>query len=168
MLKLSVAGASKSFVAECNALRGLRHRNLVKILSACESIDFHGNDFKALVYEFKMNGSLDKWLCGKMERGVESKTLSMFQRLKIAIDVARALQYLHHGTESSVVHSDLKPSNILLDHDLNAYIGDFGLAKIVSCMMPVHESSNSVLIKGTIGYVPPGKYNKVYIVHNIR
>ncbi|KAL3828456.1 hypothetical protein ACJIZ3_017258 [Penstemon smallii] len=66
VLNLSIRGASKSFLAECNALRGIRHRNLLKILSVCESIDFRGNDFKALVYEFKENGSLDRWLYQKI------------------------------------------------------------------------------------------------------
>ncbi|KAL0377037.1 UNVERIFIED_CONTAM: putative receptor-like protein kinase [Sesamum calycinum] len=62
VLNLIVRGAFKSFIAECNALRDIRHRNLVKLLSVCESIDFQGNDFKSLIYEFKANGSLDKWL----------------------------------------------------------------------------------------------------------
>ncbi|GFS40350.1 leucine-rich repeat protein kinase family protein [Actinidia rufa] len=62
VLNLQFRGASKSFIAECNALRSIRHRNLVKILTACSSIDYNGNDFKALVYEFMVNGSLEKWL----------------------------------------------------------------------------------------------------------
>ncbi|XP_050124277.1 putative receptor-like protein kinase At3g47110 [Malus sylvestris] len=55
-------GASKSFLAECEALKNIRHRNLVKIITACSSVDFHGHDFKALVYEFMGNGNLDEWL----------------------------------------------------------------------------------------------------------
>ncbi|XWS74820.1 hypothetical protein CRYUN_Cryun01aG0030600 [Craigia yunnanensis] len=54
--------ASKSFVSECEALRNVRHRNLVKILTACSSVDYQGNDFKALVYEFMVHGSLEDWL----------------------------------------------------------------------------------------------------------
>ncbi|KAG8369429.1 hypothetical protein BUALT_Bualt14G0012800 [Buddleja alternifolia] len=157
VLNLVVKGACKSFLAECNALRGVRHRNLLKILSICESIDFHGNDFKALVYEFKVNGSLEKWLYRSTEQEEEeNRNLNMIERLNIAIDIAHAVEYLHFGTDSTIVHGDLKPSNILLDQDMTAYVGDFGLAKIVTSILPAHDqSSSSIAIKGTVGYVAP-------------
>ncbi|EYU40963.1 hypothetical protein ABFS82_07G099400 [Erythranthe guttata] len=159
VLNLVVRGASKSFMAECNALRDIRHRNLVKILSVCETIDFQGNDFKAIIYEFKTNGSLDKWLYYNREQEQESdaqlRNLDMAERLNIAFDVAQALEYLHSGTESTIVHGDLKPSNVLLDQDMVACVGDFGLAKIISSILPTQESSNTIGIKGTFGYVPP-------------
>ncbi|KAH6770386.1 hypothetical protein C2S52_015189 [Perilla frutescens var. hirtella] len=151
VLNLSVRGASRSFMAECNALRNVRHRNLLKILSVCESIDFQGNDFKALVYEFKSNGSLENWL----HQNAESRNLNMIQRLNIATDIAQAVEYLHFGTDLSIVHGDLKPSNVLLDQDITAYVGDFGLAKIISDIVPLHETNSSTGIRGTIGYVPP-------------
>ncbi|KAL0377035.1 UNVERIFIED_CONTAM: putative LRR receptor-like serine/threonine-protein kinase [Sesamum calycinum] len=153
VLNLVVKGAVKSFIAECNALRDIRHRNLLKLLSVCESIDFQGNDFRSLIYDFKANGSLDKWLYHHPEQGLTR--LSLIQRLDIAIDVAHALEYLHFGTDSTIVHGDLKPSNILLDHDMISYVGDFGLAKIVSNMFPAQESSSSIGIRGTVGYVAP-------------
>ncbi|KAK4425127.1 putative LRR receptor-like serine/threonine-protein kinase [Sesamum alatum] len=154
VLNLVVKGAFKSFIAECNALRDIRHRNLLKLLNVCESIDFQGNDFKSLIYEFKANGSLDKWLYQNVEQE-GFRHLSLTQRLDIAIDVAHALDYLHFGTDSTIVHGDLKPSNILLDHNMIAFVGDFGLAKIVSSMFPAQESSCSIGIRGTIGYVAP-------------
>ncbi|KAL2230331.1 probable LRR receptor-like serine/threonine-protein kinase At3g47570 [Sesamum indicum] len=154
VLNLVVKGAFKTFMAECNALRDIRHRNLLKLLSVCESIDFQGNDFRSLIYDFKANGSLDKWLYHHVEEeGL--RRLSLIQRLDIAIDVAYALEYLHFGTDSAIVHGDLKPSNILLDHNMIAYVGDFGLAKIVSDMFPAQESSSSIGIRGTIGYIAP-------------
>ncbi|KAL2231866.1 UNVERIFIED_CONTAM: putative LRR receptor-like serine/threonine-protein kinase [Sesamum indicum] len=152
VLNLSIKGASKSFISECNALKGIRHRNLLKILSICPSTDFQGNDFKALVYEFMANGSLEKWLHQTSEE--ENRNLSTIQRLNIAIDIASALEYLHFGTDSTIVHGDLKPSNILLDENMTAHLGDFGLAKVVSSIVSMHESS-SLAIKGTIGYIPP-------------
>ncbi|KAL7106337.1 hypothetical protein ACP275_07G106200 [Erythranthe tilingii] len=160
VLNLDIKGASKSFTSECNALRGIRHRNLVKMLSVCESIDFQRNDFKALVYEFKVNGSLDKWLDYNgdhkaQESDARLRNLDVIERLKIAIDVAHALEYLHCGTDSTIVHGDLKPSNILLDEDMTACVGDFGLAKIISSILPQNQSSSSIGIKGTFGYVPP-------------
>ncbi|KAG8378445.1 hypothetical protein BUALT_Bualt08G0138000 [Buddleja alternifolia] len=154
VLKLDVKGASRSFLAECNALRGIRHRNLVKILSICPSTDYQGKDFKALVYEFKSNGSLEEWLHHNEEKG---RNLSLIQRLNIAIDIASALEYLHFGTDSTIVHGDVKPSNILLDDDMTAHVGDFGLAKVISNLsneFPAHDSS-SFAIKGTVGYIAP-------------
>ncbi|XP_042033536.1 probable LRR receptor-like serine/threonine-protein kinase At3g47570 [Salvia splendens] len=157
VLDLSVRGACKSLVSECNALRGIRHRNLLKIMSVCDSTDFQGNDFKALVYEFMANGSLENWLHCNPENEA-FRALSAIQRLNIAIDIASAVEYLHCSTDSIVIHGDLKPRNILLDQDMVAKVGDFGLAKIISSIshnMSSTEGSRSSTIKGTIGYIAP-------------
>ncbi|CAN6565426.1 unnamed protein product [Malus baccata var. baccata] len=171
VLNLQTSRASKSFISECEALKNIRHRNLVKLLTACSSIDFQGNDFKALVYEFMVNGSLYEWLHISAQ-GVDRpanlpKNLNLTQRVNIAIDVACALDYLHNRSHMPIVHCDIKPSNILLDSDMTACVGDFGLARYLwdaSCPSPLHESSSNV-IKGTIGYAPPGEvstYGDVY------
>ncbi|XP_050148327.1 putative receptor-like protein kinase At3g47110 [Malus sylvestris] len=161
VLNLQSARASKSFTAECEALRTIRHRNLVKLLTACSSIDFQRNDFKALVYDFMVNGSLEEWLHNSAQRGDNptnsQKNLVLIQRVNIAIDVACALDYLHNRSHMPIVHCDLKPSNILLDGDMTACVGDFGLARFLpeaSCSFPVHESSSNA-IKGSIGYTAP-------------
>ena len=62
VLNLRQKGASKSFIAECKALRNIRHRNLVKIITCCSSMDYKGNEFKALVFEYMSNGSLENGL----------------------------------------------------------------------------------------------------------
>ena len=170
VLNLQTSRASKSFISECEALKSIRHRNLVKLLTACSSIDFQGNEFKALVYEFMVNGSLDESLHISAQ-GVDRpanlpKNLNLTQRVNIAIDVAYALDYLHNRSHIPIVHCDIKPSNILLDSDMTACVGDFGLARYfrdASCPSPLHESSSNV-IKGTIGYTPPGKFSFVYIL----
>ncbi|CAN6581488.1 unnamed protein product [Malus baccata var. baccata] len=131
VLNLQQEGASKSFIDECKALRSVRHRNLLKIITACSSIDNQGKDFKSLVFEFMENGSLDSWLYPRCEEESPNKRLSFMQRLNIAIDVASALDYLHHHCETSIVHCDLKPSNVLLDEDMVAHVGDFGLARLL-------------------------------------
>ncbi|KAB2080838.1 hypothetical protein ES319_A05G093300v1 [Gossypium barbadense] len=156
VMNLQVQGASRSFLTECKTLRNVRHRNLVKIISACSSIDFQGNPFKALIYEFIPNGSLHQWLHDTIQHG-EPKILNFLQRLNIAIDVALALDYLHHHCEVPVVHCDLKPSNILLDHDMVARVGDFGLARFFPKSMNSlsGNSSSTHCLKGTIGYAPP-------------
>ncbi|ESR50794.1 hypothetical protein CICLE_v10033951mg, partial [Citrus x clementina] len=136
VLNLQHRGASKSFIAECQALRSIRHRNLVKIITSCASVDFQGNDFEALVYE----------------------NLNLLQRLNIAVDVASALDYLHHYCETPIVHCDLKPSNVLLDGELTAHVGDFGLAKFLleATNNLSSNQSSSVGVKGTVGYAAPG------------
>ncbi|XP_017984166.1 PREDICTED: probable LRR receptor-like serine/threonine-protein kinase At3g47570 [Theobroma cacao] len=151
--------ASRSFMAECEALRKIRHRNLVKVLTACSGVDYHGNDFKALVYEFMSNGSLEDWLHSSIEIEADSKkSLNLYQRLNVAIDVACALDYLHHHCDqTSIVHCDLKPSNILLDDKMTGHVGDFGLVKFISEDTQNYSASQSSTLglRGTIGYAPP-------------
>ncbi|XP_058763313.1 putative receptor-like protein kinase At3g47110 [Vicia villosa] len=155
VLNLEQIGASKSFIDECNVLKIIRHRNLLKIITAISGIDHKGNDFKALVYEFMSNGSLEDWLHPKNQ----TKTLSFVKRLNIAIDVACALEYLHHSCETPIVHCDIKPSNVLLDKNMVAHVGDFGLATFLfeeSCDYdsPKHSTMTASL-KGSIGYIAP-------------
>ncbi|XP_028124699.1 probable LRR receptor-like serine/threonine-protein kinase At3g47570 [Camellia sinensis] len=131
VLNLQVRGASKSFLAVCEALRNIQHRNLVKIITACSSIDFEGNEFKALVFEFISNGSLESWLHSSPLNQEGSKNLNLVQRLNIAIDVASALDYLHNHCETPIIHCNLKPSNVLLDDDLSTRVSDFGWQEFV-------------------------------------
>ncbi|XVE79426.1 hypothetical protein DITRI_Ditri14bG0057700 [Diplodiscus trichospermus] len=161
VMDLQEQGASKSFLTECKTLGNVKHRNLVKIISACSSIDFQGNPFKALIYEFMQNGSLEQWLHEAIEaNGIangEPKRLNFHQRINVAIDVASALDYLHHHCEVPIVHCDLKPSNILLDHDMVAHVGDFGLARFFpKSLNNFFENFTSTLsLKGTVGYAAP-------------
>ena len=159
VFNLQRRGASKSFMSECKALRKIRHKNLVKILSVCSSLDFQGNDFKALVYELMPQGSLEEWLHPKVAENGHEK-LNFQQRLNIAIDVASALQHLHSHCDDIIVHSDLKPSNVLLDDNMIAHVSDFGLAKIISTISSATSTltnqSSSTIVKGSIGYVAPG------------
>ncbi|KHN48111.1 LRR receptor-like serine/threonine-protein kinase EFR [Glycine soja] len=148
-------GSLKSFFAECEAMKNSRHRNLVKLITSCSSIDFKNNDFLALVYEYLCNGSLDDWIKGrrKHEKG---NGLNLMERLNIALDVACALDYLHNDSEIPVVHCDLKPSNILLDEDMTAKVGDFGLARLLIQRSTSQVSISSTrVLRGSIGYIPP-------------
>ncbi|CBI35487.3 unnamed protein product, partial [Vitis vinifera] len=141
-----------SFYAECEALRNIRHRNLVKVITSCSSIDHTGGEFKALVMEFMSNGSLYNWL--NPEDSQSRSSLTLIQRLNIAIDVASAMDYLHHDCDPPIVHCDLKPGNVLLDDDMAAHVGDFGLARFLS-QNPSQSESSTIGLKGSIGYIAP-------------
>ncbi|KAJ6807434.1 receptor kinase-like protein Xa21 [Iris pallida] len=158
VFNLQNLGALKSFVAECDAFRNIRHRNLIKILTACSSVDFNGNDFKAMVFPLMANGSLESWLHPKTND--RPKNLNIIQRMNIAIDVASAVEYLHHHGQTPIIHCDLKPSNILLDDDMTAIVCDFGLVRFMKESTTTHTSSG---VKGTIGYIAPeyGMSNRV-------
>ncbi|KAB2063987.1 hypothetical protein ES319_A10G257700v1 [Gossypium barbadense] len=145
VLNLLNRGAFRSFLAECEALKNIRHRNLVKVLTAISGVDYQGNDFKALVYEFMENGSLEDWLHPliDMNEPETARNLNFFQRVSVAIDVAHAFEYLHHHCEEPIIHCDLKPSNILLDEEMVGHISDFGLAKILSTDRLTYSANKS-------------------------
>ncbi|KAH7657110.1 Non-specific serine/threonine protein kinase protein, partial [Dioscorea alata] len=151
-------GASKSFMDECQALRHIRHRNLLKIITACSSVDFHGNEFMALVYEYMPNGNLDQWLHPMVkDSNCKPVSLSLVERLNIAIDVASALEYLHFHCHVPMAHCDLKPSNVLLDDDMVGHVGDFGLSRFLA-QTPSRASCERISshgVKGSLGYLPP-------------
>jgi LRR receptor-like serine/threonine-protein kinase FLS2 len=138
---LVVEGAFKSFDTECGVLRNIRHRNLVKIISTCSNMDF-----KSFVLEYMPNGNLEKWLYS------QDRCLSVLHRLNIMIDVASALEYLHHGYSTPIVHCDLKPCNVLLDEDMVAHVADFGIAKLLGD----GDSMMQTITLATIGYMAPG------------
>ncbi|KAI3705072.1 hypothetical protein L1987_75304 [Smallanthus sonchifolius] len=148
VVHLQIRGADRSFAAECEIWRSIRHRNLLKIITSCSSVDFQGHDFKALVYEFMPNGSLHDWL----HSSARKSELDILSRMHILIDVACALDYLHNHCLTTIVHGDLKPSNILLDDDMVAHVGDFGLARFLGTDS---NKNNSLAIKGTVGYAAP-------------
>ncbi|TYI96175.1 hypothetical protein E1A91_D01G052600v1 [Gossypium mustelinum] len=141
VFKLELETAFKSFDVECDVLRNTRHRNLVKVISSCSN----DLNFKALVLEFMPNGSLDKWLYSNKQY------LDILQRLNIMIDVASALEYLHHGNATPVVHCDLKPNNVLLDEDMVAHLSDFGIAKLLC----EEASMIQTMTMATFGYMAP-------------
>uniref|UniRef100_A0A8R7QJ44 Receptor kinase-like protein Xa21 n=2 Tax=Triticum urartu TaxID=4572 RepID=A0A8R7QJ44_TRIUA len=157
VFNLGQSSYSKSFEAECEAMRRIRHRSLIKIITSCSSINHQGQEFKALVFEFMPNGNLDGWLHPKSEEPTIDNTLSLAQRLDIAVDIVDAVEYLHNYCQPLVIHCDLKPSNILLAEDLSARVGDFGISRILqeNTSTGMQTSYGSTGLRGSIGYVAP-------------
>ncbi|XP_059458298.1 receptor kinase-like protein Xa21 [Corylus avellana] len=140
IFNLEVEMAFKSYDTECGVLRNIRRRNHVKIISTCSNIEF-----KAFVLEYMPNGNLEKWLYS------QGSYLSILQRLNIMKDVASALEYLHYGYSTPIIHCDLKPNNILLDEDMVTHVADFGIAKLLGD----GDSMMRTMTLATIGYMAP-------------
>jgi len=132
----------KEFIAEVVSIGRIQHRNLVRVLGYCRR---RGELF--LVYEYMPSGSVDKYLYG-----IEGKAiLSWANRWHIIKGIASCLVYLHEEWETVVIHRDIKPSNVLLDSDMNARLGDFGLARLYD-----HDTDpQTTHVVGTIGYLAP-------------
>ncbi|RZB71043.1 LRR receptor-like serine/threonine-protein kinase RPK2 [Glycine soja] len=131
----------QQFHAEIKTLGRLHHPNLVTLIGyhACETEMF-------LIYNYLSGGNLEKFIQERSTRAVDWKIL-----YKIALDIARALAYLHDTCVPRVLHRDVKPSNILLDDDFNAYLSDFGLARLLG----TSETHATTGVAGTFGYVAP-------------
>ncbi|KAK7365029.1 hypothetical protein VNO80_13784 [Phaseolus coccineus] len=131
----------QQFHAEIKTLGRLHHPNLVTLIGyhACETEMF-------LIYNYLPGGNLEKFIQERSTRAVDWRILH-----KIALDIARALAYLHDQCVPRVLHRDVKPSNILLDDDFNAYLSDFGLARLLG----TSETHATTGVAGTFGYVAP-------------
>ncbi|KMZ74531.1 Receptor-like protein kinase [Zostera marina] len=143
--KSSSMGAHKietQFRSEVEILGSIRHRNIVKLFCYIT-----GPNTKLLVYEHLANKSLDRWIHGNQNIGLDWPT-----RLRIATEVAQGLCYMHHNCNPPVIHRDLKSSNILLDHEFNSKVADFGLAKL---LVQSSEASTTSTLAGSIGYMAP-------------
>uniref|UniRef100_A0A9I9D0M6 non-specific serine/threonine protein kinase n=1 Tax=Cucumis melo TaxID=3656 RepID=A0A9I9D0M6_CUCME len=133
--------SEKEFENEVDLLSKIHHSNIIRLLG----YTIHGES-RLLVYELMENGSLETLLHGPSH----GEALTWHMRMKIALDAARALEYLHEHCKPSVIHRDLKSSNILLDANFNAKLSDFGLSVIVGA-----QNKNDIKLSGTMGYVAP-------------
>ncbi|KAG9446028.1 hypothetical protein H6P81_012156 [Aristolochia fimbriata] len=132
------------FQAEIAVLTKVRHRHLVSLTGYCAE----ANE-RLLVYEYMPQGTLGQHLFEWRELGYEPLTWK--QRITIALDVARGVEYLHSLAQTSFIHRDLKPSNILLTDDMRGKVSDFGLVKLA----PDGKFSVETRLAGTFGYLAP-------------
>lgn len=144
MADLSSHG-TKQFMTEVALLSRIHHRNLVPLIGYCEE-----ENQRMLVYEYMHNGTLRDHI----QDFDENKQLDWLPRLRIAEDAAKGLEYLHTGCNPSIIHRDVKTSNILLDINMRAKVSDFGLSRQAEEDL-THVSS---VARGTVGYLDPEYY----------
>ncbi|KAF3619715.1 putative ABC transporter A family member 1-like [Capsicum annuum] len=130
----------KRFDTECEVMRNDRHINLVPVITTCSS-----EYLSAFVLQYISNGSLENWLYG------EDFHFNLLQRVTVMLDAVMAIEYLHHGYDTPIVHCDLKPARVLLDEDLVARVGDFGMSKILA----ISKSMAHTETLGTLSYIAP-------------
>lgn len=137
------------FISEISVINRLRHRNLVPLLGWC-----HEKGQLIMVYECMPNGSLEKHIFKKENSA--GRFLDWDQRYNIVSGVASALLYLHEECEQQVIHRDVKASNIMLDSEYNARLGDFGLARLIEHN---RRSFTATGVVGTLGYIAPESFH---------
>ncbi|KAF8779541.1 hypothetical protein HU200_002598 [Digitaria exilis] len=128
------------FVQEIIILSQINHRNVARLLGCCLEVEV-----PMLVYEFIPNGTLFQLIHS------EGSSISLDNRLRIAAESAEALAYLHSSAFPSIIHGDVKSSNILLDDKYMAKVTDFG----ASHMVAKNESQLMTIVQGTLGYLDP-------------
>lgn len=136
---------TKQFLTEVSLLSRIHHRNLVPLIGYCEEANH-----RILVYEYMHNGTLRDHI----HDPIKQRQLDWLTRLRIAEDAAKGLEYLHTGCSPSIIHRDVKTSNILLDINMRAKVADFGLSRQAEEDL-THISS---VAKGTLGYLDPEYY----------
>ncbi|KAL2459095.1 LysM domain receptor-like kinase 4 [Forsythia ovata] len=141
---LAVKKRSGNASIEVNMLYKINHFNTVKLHGICEH-----DGYSYLVFEYMKNGSLREWLSTKVSKDAKCWN----QRIRIALDVANGLLYLHNFTKPAYVHSNIKSSNILLDIKMRAKIANFSLARTSGTGEDTEEMTTQIV--GTKGYMAP-------------
>ncbi|XP_059435139.1 rust resistance kinase Lr10-like [Corylus avellana] len=138
----------QDFINEVATIGRIHHINVVQLIGFCVE-----ESTRALVYEFRLNGSLNKYIFSS-----EVSTLLSYEKMyDIALGVAHGIEYLHQGCDMQILHFDIKPHNILFDENFTPKISDFGLAKLY----PVDDSIVSLTAaRGTLGYMAPELFYK--------
>ncbi|AES99912.2 LysM receptor kinase K1B [Medicago truncatula] len=133
--------ATREFLSELKVLTSVHHRNLVHLIGYCVE------GFLFLVYEYMENGNLNQHL-----HNSEKEPITLSTRMKIALDVARGLEYIHDHSIPVYIHRDIKSDNILLNENFTGKVADFGLTKLTDA---ASSADNTDHVAGTFGYMPP-------------
>ncbi|XP_016512356.1 rust resistance kinase Lr10 [Nicotiana tabacum] len=140
-------GKGEEFINEIGTIGRIHHVNVVRLVGFC------ADGFRrALIYEYLPNDSLERFIL-PMSSSTNSVSVISWNKLQhIALGTARGIEYLHQGCNQQILHFDIKPQNILSDHNLNPKICDFGLAKLCS---KEKSAVTMTAARGTIGYIAP-------------
>ena len=135
-------GNGDEFINEVGTMGTIHYVNVVHLLG------FYADGYKrALIYEFLPNESLDKFIFSAFGN---NRPLGWHKLQDITIGIAKGIEYFHQGCDQRILHLDIKPLNILLDHNFNPKISDFGLAKLCS---KEHSAVSMTVARGTMGYI---------------
>ncbi|KAG9448672.1 hypothetical protein H6P81_008637 [Aristolochia fimbriata] len=148
-LEKLVGEGEREFLSEIRSIGRTHHRNLVRLLGVCSEAQT-----RLLVYDYMSNGSLDQYLFNAAKH-----RLGWNERVRIALDVARGILYLHEYCEPHIIHCDIKPQNILIDDSWTAKISDFGLAKLLT----PDQTKTFTDVRGTRGYLAPEWYKNATV-----
>ncbi|KAH0718185.1 hypothetical protein KY285_014216 [Solanum tuberosum] len=140
-------GKGEEFINEIGTIGRIHHVNVVRLVGFC------ADGFRrALIYEYLPNDSLERFILPVSSSPGSVSLISWNKLQHIALGTARGIEYLHQGCDQQILHFDIKPQNILLDHNLNPKICDFGLAKLCS---KEKSAVTMTAARGTIGYIAP-------------
>lgn len=149
MLKKSSSSDGEEFINEVGTIGRIHHVNVVRLLGFCAD-----RYERALIYEFMPNESLEKFIFSLDDK---NPLLGWEKLQEIAIGIAKGIEYLHQGCDQRILHFDIKPHNVLLDHNFNPKISDFGLAKLCSKEQSIVSMTAA---KGTMGYIAPEVFSR--------
>ncbi|KAI5344173.1 hypothetical protein L3X38_012050 [Prunus dulcis] len=145
----SSKGDGEEFVNEVRTMGHIHHVNVVRLVGFC------ADGFRrALVYEFSPNGSLQDFISSPDNK---NSFLGWDKMQDIALAIAKGIEYLHQGCDQRILHFDIKPHNVLLDHNLTPKISDFGLAKLCSKDQSIVSMTTA---RGTMGYIAPEVFSR--------
>ncbi|KAM5584996.1 hypothetical protein ABKV19_004401 [Rosa sericea] len=139
----------EDFINEVGTMGQIHHVNVVRLVGYCAD-----GFIRALVYEFLPNGPLQNFLSSADN---ESSFLGWDKLQDIALGIAKGIEYLHQGCEQQILHFDIKPHNVLLDHDFTPKVSDFGLAKLCS---KDQSAVSMTAARGTMGYIAPEVFSR--------